>query len=54
MLSQFTKNVLVGMLLSDGHLEKKRNVNARLNFCLHNLEFNLLKIYINYSKMKVW
>jgi hypothetical protein len=52
MLSQFTKDVIVGMLLSDGHLEKRKekiNVNARLKFCLHNLEFveNLYQIFNN-------
>lgn len=29
MLSQFTKDVLVGMLLSDGHLEKKKKKKCK-------------------------
>jgi hypothetical protein len=52
MISQFTKDVIIGMLLSEGHLEKVTlNRNARLKFCLTNLEFteNIYQIFKNES-----
>jgi hypothetical protein len=53
MISQFTKDVIIEMLLSDGHLKKKfflsLNRNARLKFFIQNLEFteNIYQIFKN-------